>query len=51
MTPDAVAGLKFSAALPTEMAVATLAERFVDRDGAADVVGRAIVVRTEGGDD
>jgi ATP-dependent Lhr-like helicase len=47
VTPDAVAGLKFSAALPTEMAVATLAERFVDREGAADVVSRAIVVRTE----
>lgn len=31
VSPEAVDGLKFSAALPVEMARATLAERFVDR--------------------
>jgi len=31
ISPEAVDGLKFSAALPAEMARATLAERFVDR--------------------
>ncbi|WP_157001134.1 DEAD/DEAH box helicase [Agromyces laixinhei] len=35
--PDAVAGLKFSVALPVGMATGTLAERFVDRSGAARV--------------
>jgi ATP-dependent Lhr-like helicase len=44
VSPEAVEGLKFSAALPLEMATATLAERFVDRPGAADVVGSRIVV-------
>lgn len=48
VTPDAVTGLEFSAALPPEMAVATLAERFVDRAGAADVVRRRLVVRSVG---
>lgn len=48
VTPEAVRGLKFSAALPAGLATATLAERFVDREGAADVVGRGIVVRSEG---
>ena len=43
---DAVDGLKFSAALPHELAVATLAERHVDRRGAADIVSRPILVRT-----
>lgn len=34
IAPQAVEGLKFSAALPRELAMATLAERFVDRTGA-----------------
>ena len=37
---QAVDGFKFSAALPRELAVATLAARFVDREGAA-LVGQA----------
>ena len=45
VSPQAVEGLKFSAALPLDMATATLAERFVDRRGAADIVGSGIVVR------
>lgn len=46
---DAVIGLKFNAALPRELARATLAERFVDRDGAAAVRSSTIVVAaTEG---
>ena len=44
VSPEAVEGLKFSAALSLEMATATLAERFVDHRGAADVVGSRIVV-------
>lgn len=43
--PRAVEGLKFSAALPPELARATLAERFVDRIGAEAVAGSSIVVR------
>ena len=43
VSPEAVAGLKFSAALPVELATATLAERFVDRAG-AEVVRRARIV-------
>ncbi|MBN8207051.1 DEAD/DEAH box helicase [Microbacterium esteraromaticum] len=39
---EAVDGLKFSAALPDGLAKATLAERFVDRDGAENVAGMAI---------
>jgi ATP-dependent Lhr-like helicase len=46
VNPQAVDGLKFSAALPPEVARATLAERAVDRDGARDVVSQRIVVRT-----
>lgn len=34
---EAVQGLKFSEALPSDMAVATLGERFADRTGAAEV--------------
>lgn len=37
IAPQAVDGLKFSAALPRDLAVATLAERFVDRAGAASI--------------
>ena len=44
VSPQAVEGLKFSVALPTDLATATLAERFVDRRGAADIVGSKIVV-------
>lgn len=42
VAPNAVDGLKFSAALPERLAVATLAERFVDRDGARAIHGSAI---------
>lgn len=44
ISPEAVEGLKFSAALPVELARATLAERFVDRRGALDVVRSSIVL-------
>ncbi|NKS26558.1 DEAD/DEAH box helicase [Rhodococcus hoagii] len=43
----AVAGLKFSAALPSELATATLAERLGDRAGAGRAVeGKRIIRRT-----
>lgn len=42
--PEAVSRLKFSAALPVEMATATLAERFVDRSGAERVVASPLAV-------
>jgi hypothetical protein len=45
VTPDAVVGLKFSAALPSGVATATLAERFADRVGAGVDVGGVIVVQ------
>jgi ATP-dependent Lhr-like helicase len=38
VSPDAVSGLKFSEALPTALAVETLAERLADVDGATDVL-------------
>ena len=44
ISPEAVEGLKFSAALPPGLASATLAARFVDRAGAADIVGKPFVV-------
>ena len=44
VTPEAVEGLKFSAALPPHLAVATLAERTADEAGALDVLGSALVV-------
>jgi ATP-dependent Lhr-like helicase len=44
ISPEAVEGLKFSAALPPGLASATLAERFVDRTGARDIVARKIVI-------
>ncbi len=47
IAPDAVSGLKFSAALPAEMARATLAERFVDRVHAKVVVESAVVVTAQ----
>ena len=34
ISPEAVDGLKFSAALPRELAVETLGERFADQGGA-----------------
>ena len=40
ISPQAVEALKFSAALPDALAVNTLAERFANRSGAAEVVGR-----------
>lgn len=42
IAPQAVDGLKFSAALPHELAVATLAERFADRSGARVIARSAI---------
>lgn len=45
ISPEAVEGLKFSAALPLDLARETLAARFVDRAGALDVVHSSIVVR------
>ena len=44
ISPEAVDGLKFSAALPPGLASATLAERFVDRVGAADIVAWPLIV-------
>lgn len=49
VSPEAVAGLKFSAALPPELAAATLGERNADRAGATDVVRQQLVVRGTGG--
>jgi ATP-dependent Lhr-like helicase len=43
IAPEAVEGLKFSAALPLELARATLGERFVDRKHAAEVASHAII--------
>lgn len=48
VSPQALAGLKFSAALPPDLAAATLAERAVDRVGARSITGWPLVVRTEG---
>lgn len=45
VTPAAVDGLKFSAALPRELAEATLAARAADYAGARDVAGQVVVVR------
>ncbi|GAA4742148.1 DEAD/DEAH box helicase [Amnibacterium soli] len=44
---DSVSGLKFSAALPADLARATLAERFVDRPHAAEVARTSIVNRRQ----
>lgn len=48
VSPEAVDGLKFSAALPREMAVAALAERNADRRGAAAVGTAPIAIRNGG---
>lgn len=40
---QAVDGLKFSAALPAGLAVATLAERYIDRRGASQIVAAAVL--------
>lgn len=50
ISPDAVAGMKFSAALPGGLAQETLAERFADRAGALEIVTDRIVVGA-GGDE
>jgi ATP-dependent Lhr-like helicase len=42
----AVDGLKFSAALPMDMAVATLAARQSDVDHAREVIGEGLVIRS-----
>nr|WP_246865386.1 helicase-related protein [Cryobacterium sp. BB307] len=44
IAPEAVDGLKFSAALPLDVARATLSERFADREHAAEVAGGHVVV-------
>ena len=44
---EMVKNLKFSAALPEETAIKTLAERFVDRTGAATVASEPLVARTD----
>jgi ATP-dependent Lhr-like helicase len=47
ISPEAVDGLKFSAALPRKLAVETLGERFADRGGAAAIaIGRRIECRS-----
>jgi len=48
VAPEAVSGLKFSAALPVELARATLAERFVDTGGASEVSESPIVLARQG---
>ena len=50
ISPEAVDGLKFSAALPRDLAVETLGERFADRGGAAEIADarRVLVVNTDG---
>jgi ATP-dependent Lhr-like helicase len=47
ISPEAVEGLKFSAALPSRLAQTTLAERFVDRVGAETIARAKIVVTSE----
>ena len=47
ISPQAVEGLKFSAALPPDLAQATLAERFVDRAGARASLDMPLVIRTQ----
>ncbi|MFJ6114566.1 DEAD/DEAH box helicase [Agrococcus sediminis] len=42
LDPAAVDGLKFSAALPADLAMSTLAERFVDRPNATTIAGEPI---------
>jgi ATP-dependent Lhr-like helicase len=43
VSEEAVAGLKFSAALPPDLARATLAERFCDSEGAATLKASNLV--------
>jgi ATP-dependent helicase Lhr and Lhr-like helicase len=45
VTPEAVDGLKFSAALPLHLAASTLAERTADEAGAVDILGSVLVMR------
>lgn len=47
VSPDAVDGLKFSAALPPALAAATLAERNTDEVGAVDIVASALAIRVK----
>lgn len=44
ISPEAVDGLKFSAALPRDLAVETLGERFADEAGAAEIAAQPRVV-------
>jgi ATP-dependent Lhr-like helicase len=48
ISPDAIEGLKFSAALPADLAHATLAERFVDRVHSAEVAGFPVSIQDSG---
>ncbi|MGK0716480.1 DEAD/DEAH box helicase [Leucobacter sp. W1153] len=43
IAPEAVSGLKFSAALPADLARATLAERFCDREHAMEVANAPVL--------
>ena len=47
IAPQAVEGLKFSVALPADLARATLAERFVDEEHAAGLAAATIVMRAD----
>lgn len=48
VSPEAVDGLKFSAALPHDLAVATLAERTADEPGAIEILHSVLVIRRQG---
>jgi len=48
VAPEAVDGLKFSAALPLHLAVSTLAERTADEAGAVDILSSVLVIRGQG---
>jgi ATP-dependent Lhr-like helicase len=43
ISSDAVEGLKFSAALPSGLARATLAERFADHEHALEIAGSPVL--------
>lgn len=49
ISPEAVEGLKFSEALPLELAVETLGERFADRPGAMAIQNERLIVSSTTG--
>ncbi|MGK0741319.1 DEAD/DEAH box helicase [Leucobacter sp. Z1108] len=49
ISPEAVEGLKFSEALPLELAVETLGERFADRPGAIAIQNERLIVSSTTG--